>query len=233
MKRKYFLAVSAILIFGISGCGVSKEDYEEKVGELDSANQQVVKLENQLKEKDVKITELEKSKGEEAKKLAALQKELDTAQKKAEEMAATKTKELDEYVGAMDKLRSQNTSIQQQLTEKSESLAIVQGVLIDKEKSIKEIQELLSQKTGALTDLQSQLDKLQLSSLGSTSELNDLKALVSSKDAALKGKDAQITAKDSELQKKNSQIEALMKQLDALKKGNVPGLGGAGGFLNR
>ncbi len=195
MKPKHFLIIVCIMILGFSGCGVSEEDFEEKVGELESAKQEVVKLENQVKEKDAKISELEKRRRADAKKLAAIQQEIDSGQKKKET--------LEKYVGAMDALRSQNASIQQQLTEKA----------------------------ARMSHLQSQLDKLQLSSLGSASELSSLKALVSSKDAALNDKDAQIIAKNSELLKKNSQIEALMKQLEALKMGNFPGLEGAGGLL--
>ena len=69
MRQKYFLVVSAILILGFSGCGVSEEEYEKKVGELESAKQQVAKLESQIKEKDDKIKELEKSKEEGAKNI--------------------------------------------------------------------------------------------------------------------------------------------------------------------
>lgn len=211
MKLKHFLVLVCIMILGFSGCGVSEEDFEEKVGELESAKQEIVKLENQVKEKDTKIAELEKSRGEDAKKLAAFQQEIDSGQKKKDA--------LDKYVREMGTLRSQNASIQQQLTEKAARMTQLQG--------------LFNQKTGALADVQSQLDKLQLSSLGSDSELSSLKALVSSKDVALNDKDAQINAKDSELLKKNSQIDALMKQLDSLKKGNFPGMGGAGGLLPR
>ena len=233
MRQKYFLVLGCVLILGFSGCGVSKEDYENKKAELERAKQDMGKLENQMKEKDAKITELEKGKEKDAERLAALKQEIETLQKKSEDMSGTKAKELEKYESALDKLRSQNTSFQQQLAEKTESLSQLRGLLSQKEKSLGEIQALLHEKTGALADMQSQLDKFQMSALGTTSELNNLKTLVNSKDNALKQKDAQITAKDSELQEKNSQIETLMKQLDALKKGGMPGLGGAGGLLQR
>jgi chromosome segregation ATPase len=211
MKPKHFLILVCVMMLGFSGCGVSQEDFDAKVEELESAKQAVVKLEDQLKEKDAKIAELERSRGEDRKKLAALQQEIGSAQKNKET--------LDKYMREMGSLRSQNASIQQQLTEKAANIVQLQGLLNDK--------------TGVLADLQAQFDKLKLSSLGSTSELSDLKTLVSSKDAALKDKDAQINAKDSELQKKNSQIAELMKQLEALKGGSIPGMGGAGGLLQR
>jgi chromosome segregation ATPase len=211
MKPKHFLILVCVMMLGFSGCGVSQEDFDAKVEELESAKQAVVKLEDQLKEKDAKFAELERSRGEERKKLAALQQEIGSAQKNKET--------LDKYMREMGSLRSQNASIQQQLTEKAANIVQLQGLLNDK--------------TGVLADLQAQFDKLKLSSLGSTSELSDLKTLVSSKDAALKDKDAQINAKDSELQKKNSQIAELMKQLEALKGGSIPGMGGAGGLLQR
>ena len=43
----------------------------------------------------------------------------------------------------------------------------------------------------------------------------------------------QVTAKDPEFNEKYNHIEALMKELQALKKGGVPGMGYAGGLLNR
>lgn len=195
MKSRYLGIIMCILILGFSGCGVSKDDFEAKVEELEEAKQQVINLEAQLKDRDAKIAELEKIGGEKA-------------------QAA-----LDKYTKELDSLRSQNASFEKQLADNAAKMT--------------QVQDLLNQKTGAMADLQSQLDKLKLSSLGSTSELSDLKALVSSKDSALKDKDAQLTAKDSELQQKDGQIAELMKQLEALKKGDVSGLGGAGGLLNR
>lgn len=198
MRPKYYLIVVCFILFGFSGCGVSNDDFEAKVEELEAAKQQVITLEAQLKEKEAKIAAMGKSSGE-------------SAQKEKEA--------LDKYANEMNKLRSQNAAFQKQLTEKTAKMT--------------QLQDLLNQKTGALANVQAQLDKLKLSSLGSASELSDLKAIVSSKDAALKDKDAQISAKDSQLQKKDSQIAELMKQLEALKKGDVSGLGGAGGLLNR
>ena len=121
----------------------------------------------------------------------------------------------------------------QKLRKLREAKGISQQQLAEKSASLTQTQELLNQKTSAMADLHLKLEKLRLSSLGSESELSNLKALVSSKDAALKDKDAQITVKDSELQEKNSQIDSLMKQLEALKKGGVSGLGGAGGLFPR
>ena len=81
MKSKLFIGFLCTILLALNGCGISKEEYEEKVASLDAAKQETAKLESQLKEKDAKIAELEKVKKEEAEKLAELQKKLNATQK--------------------------------------------------------------------------------------------------------------------------------------------------------
>ena len=66
MKSKLFIGFLCTILLALNGCGISKEEYEEKVASLDAAKQETAKLESQLKEKDAKIAELEKVKKEEA-----------------------------------------------------------------------------------------------------------------------------------------------------------------------
>ena len=59
--RKQYIIVLVCAIFLISGgCGVPKEEFEKKVGELSAAEKEIAKLELTIKENESRIAELEK-----------------------------------------------------------------------------------------------------------------------------------------------------------------------------
>ena len=60
MHKRWLMIVILGFFLVTMGCCVSKEDFEKKVGELETAKQENAKLEDLLKDNEAKIAELEK-----------------------------------------------------------------------------------------------------------------------------------------------------------------------------
>ena len=149
------------------------------------------------------------------------------------DLDASKAKKIEDVQNIVANLRSENATIHEQMVEKTQSLSQLQGLLTQRELNLSETQQLLAQKTSALDQVQNQLKDLRLSFDGSKLELTDLKSQIGLKDTALKEKDSEITSKDAKLKEKDNQIQSLTKHLEGLKKGGIPGLGGAGSLLKK
>ena len=75
------LIIAAALILVTAGC-VSKTDYNEKLQELETAKQDMAKLEEQLKERDAGLASLKSENKKAVRQVTTLQRELEAAREK-------------------------------------------------------------------------------------------------------------------------------------------------------
>ena len=104
MKKQNLLAFLCSIFLIIGGCGVPKDEYEKKVGELAAEKEQNEKLVGEIEEKDSRIAELEKMNAKLAQKGEELQENFASEKKRNLELQEEKEKKAGELAGLIETL---------------------------------------------------------------------------------------------------------------------------------
>jgi chromosome segregation ATPase len=176
MLKKYVFAACCFTLLGLFGCGVSQEDFDKKAEELDSAKQEIAKLEEQIKEKDGRIAELEKEQGADAKKLETLQQDVEAANKKVEQAAQEEKNQAANLSRSKAEMEALNKKV-----------GTLQDLLAERENQIALLEERFD-------DVAQDLDTFRNLSKKNSKDLKKMGVALEQKDALLTDKDNQIKA---------------------------------------
>ena len=234
MRKRNLMVVILAVFMVATGCGVSKEEFEQKVGELETAKKENIKLEDLLKAKDANIAELEKKSKETLEKVELLQKENAAAKKHQAELLeenSEKTSQLENAQRSLDNLENRIADLSGVLTQNDNSLASLQKKLRDLTGKLGLAQSLAESKSEELEKVRGLLSNLNIEKGSLEKKLTENVQSIAQLQGLLTQKDHQISSKAAALKQKDDQIQSLIKQLDVLKKGGSPGLGGLKGFM--
>ena len=225
MKSTYdILIIAAALILVTAGC-VSKTNYNEKLQELETAKQNMAKLEEQLKERDARIASLKSENEKATRQVTTLQQEFEAAREKTRQTADGGKRKDDELKQAKRSLENVGRK-----------LSGLRGMLADREGEIKGLEETINDLAtdlgifrslttknkkklviyeSLLKGVRSENSQIQEELSGKMESLTQLQGLLSGKDQSLSETQQQLDQKTQALSNLQGRMDEISSSLSS------------------